>query len=660
MPSDFNAFLITACLLASIASGTAYAQKPDPASVRQEADANPRPPSPALVKRTDDSLQKRRDSTRVYYFTGNFERLKSLDLHTQDTAITGFQSYDILYKQDRFYATLGNYGLEYRRLLPFNNLPASGFDYGIHTFQNYLYQNDSVRYYRVYKTFTELTYTQGAKKEQNFHAVFSRNIYRTFNLGFDFHVITAPGAYNRQKANHVNFVLTGQFFSKNKRYGAIANLTMNRLRNYENGGIKYDSLFEQNLESNRFAIPVNLNYAQNRIRETGFFMKHYFDLSLRGKQGPDSTVAPSRIDLGRLTYAFHYVRQIQNFIDQAADSNFFPPPILDTIRTIDSLTLRTFSNDLTWSNPPMNASNRPRFIQLNAGIRQEYNEVVLHDERSIIRQWVPHARIEFNPFRSVRLEGYGDYVFGDYNANDFSLRAKLSTILGSRDRNVGRVSVTADFISQTPGWFYARYSGNFSKWDTSWLRQGYILGGFSYGYSFFETGVLTGRVSNFVYLDTLSQPQQLTQGFGYLQLYLNANADVWRFKFVPRLVYQTVQGASVLRLPVFMGSLAICFTQPLFNGAATLQPGVSLFYNTSYYADSFNPSTRSFFLQDRKEIGNYLYIDAFINLKIQRARFFLSYTHLNAGFMGRSYYTTPAYPMQDGAFKFGIAWRFHD
>jgi hypothetical protein len=28
--------------------------------------------------------------------------------------------------------------------------------------------------------------------------------------------------------------------------------------------------------------------------------------------------------------------------------------------------------------------------------------------------------------------------------------------------------------------------------------------------------------------------------------------------------------------------------------------------------------------------------------------------------MGRSYYTVPSYPMQDAAFHFGIAWRFHD
>jgi hypothetical protein len=121
-----------------------------------------------------------------------------------------------------------------------------------------------------------------------------------------------------------------------------------------------------------------------------------------------------------------------------------------------------------------------------------------------------------------------------------------------------------------------------------------------------------------------------------------------------------VQGTTVLRLPAFLGNLGIYYTQPLFSGAATLQPGLSFFYNSAYYASSYNPAIRSFYLQDHKETGNYLYMDVFINLKIQRARFFFTYTHFNAGWMGYDYYTTPGYPMQDGAFKFGIAWRFHD
>jgi hypothetical protein len=109
-----------------------------------------------------------------------------------------------------------------------------------------------------------------------------------------------------------------------------------------------------------------------------------------------------------------------------------------------------------------------------------------------------------------------------------------------------------------------------------------------------------------------------------------------------------------------MGNLTVYYTQPLFKGAALLQPGLNFYYNTSYYADAYMPALRSYYLQDKKEIGNYVYMDVFINVKIQRARVFVIYTNWGSFFEGRNYYSTPKYPMQDAAFKFGVSWRFHD
>jgi hypothetical protein len=655
-----TALLLTCCCLNgySQSTDTLQIQNKDTAAVRKAALSQQQM---MRNRMTLDSIKRNSDSTAVFYFTGDFEKLGSLQLHPIDTAITGFENYDPLYRHSRFFATSGNIGHCSRSLTPYPFLRESGFDYGIHTSDPYLYQNDSVKYYRVSKTFSEISYIQGAKKEQNFHAVFSRNIFRSLNLGFDFRVMSAPGAYLRQKANHINFVLTSQFFSKNKRYGFIANYTINRLRNYENGGIENDSLFENNLETNRQIISVNLPSAQNNIREWGVFMKHYFDLTRHPRNAKDTaTGTRKRIELGRLTYSFNYTRQSQNYIDKQPDSGFYPPPILDTVLTFDSVRVMKIINDVTWSNPTFNPKNKLRVLQLEAGIRQQYSDVYLHGNKNIFNQFIPHAGIDFNPFTSLRLQARGDYVLGAYNEGDLSLRVKLSTILGKQDKNAGIISLTGNYIFQKPGWFYEHYTGNNYQWDTTWLKQGVIAVGFNYALKFLETGVNISRISNFVYLDSSARPQQFRKEFGHMHVYLNTNLDIWKFKIKAQLAYQTVQGTTVLRLPAFTGNVAIYFTQILFKKAATLQPGLNFYYNTSYYADSYNPATRSFYLQDRREIDNYLYMDVFINLKIQRARFFFTYTHFNASFMSKDYYTTPTYPMQDAAFKFGIAWRFHD
>ena len=620
-------------------------------------------PLPGHASAPADSLIKsqKKDSTFVSFFYHDFEKFGLLNLKSNDTALAGFQNYDLLYRKDHFAASLGNLGQNYRNLTLPLSPPQSGFDYGIHTSDAYLYQNDSIRYYKVYKTFTELTYTQGAKKEQNFRAVFSRNIYKSLNLGFDFRVASSPGAYQRQKTNDINFVLTTQFFTKNKRYGVIANFLFNRLRNYENGGIKYDSLFEQNIETNRSVISVNLQQAQNRVKESGFYMKHYFDLTRHLKNEKDSaSLHRKNPELGRITYSFHYNRQIQNYIDGQPKSGFYPHIYLDTLQTRDSIAVMKISNEIFWSNPSFDKEKKYRVIQLEAGIRQQYIEVSFHALKYYFVQFIPAANFSFQPFPSLRLEAHGDYVFGDYNEGDRSLKVMLSTMLGKTNKNFGIISLYGNYSLQKPAWFYSHFLGNNYKWDTVWRQQGLISGGFNYKWKFLDAGFNISRISNYVYLDSSANPNQFRDQFGYILAYLNGDIDIGRFKFKAQLAYQTIQGTTVLHLPAFLGSFSTYYSQPLFKGAALLQPGLSFFYNTSYYADNYMPATRSFYLQDTREIGNYLYMDVFINLKIQRARFFIMYSHFNASFMGRTYYMVPNYPMQDGAFKFGVTWRFHD
>jgi hypothetical protein len=608
-----------------------------------------------------DSLTVKKDSTRVSFFTNDVERYGVLKLQPSDTILAGVQNYDTRVKQLRLSASLGNIGQIYRNLLPYPFLRNSGFEYGIRTFDQYLYQNDSVRYYKVLKTFTQLEYVQGAKKEIFFHAKFSRNIYRSLNLGFDFRVMNAPGTYPYQKTNHINFYLTAQYFTKDKRYGVISNFLLNRLANNENGGIKYDTVFEQNLETNRSLYDVNLNSAQNRIRESGFYMKHYFNLSRHQKNSNDTAFLTSKhFELGRISYSFEYNRQIQNYIDDQPAAGFYNNIYLDSIRTYDSLTVKKIVNEVTWTNPSFRPDKTFRLLQLEAHLKQQYIEIALQGTKKYLLQYIPAAGLSFNPYSTLHLDAYGDYVFGDFNGGDMSLRVNLSQTLGKVNKNAGTITLKAYYAIQKPGWFYEHYNGNNFRWDTAWKQQDLISGCFDYTFKTVNTGFSISRINHFVYLDTAALPRQYNNEFGYIYAYLKGEVNLWRFKFKGHLAYQTVQGTNVLRLPALLGNITVYFTQDLFKKAATLQPGLNFFYNTLYFGNGYMPATRSFYLQDNKQIGDYLYMDVFINVKIQRARIFLMYSHFNASFMKRDYYMVPGYPMQDAAFKFGVDWRFFD
>jgi hypothetical protein len=611
-----------------------------------------------------DSVKLKKDSTKVSYFFNDFEKFGNLSLLSLDTAITGYQNYDPLLKQSAFHATQGNIGQASRNLIFYPFLTNTGFDYGIHSFDPYLFQNDSVKYYKVLKTFTELRYEQGAHKEIFFQALFSRNIYRSLNLGFDLRVMNAPGAYLRQRTNHINFVATLQFFTKNKRYGIIANFLLNRLVISENGGIKYDSIFEQNLETNRQIYAIKLDQAENRVRENGFFMKHYLDLSRHPKNSKDTTFQSQKhFELGKLVYTFQYNRQVLNYIDNdPKSSGFYNNIFIDSTRSYDSITVTRITNELAWSNPSYRPDKKFRLLQVELHFKQQYVEVKDIGYRDFFIQYIPAAAISFHPYSSLFLTAHGDYVLGDYNGGDMSLRVKLSQTLGNPEgKNGGTISLKGDYAFQKPGWFYEQYMSNNFHWDTALQKQSLISACFEYAFrNIFTAGVNISRIDHYVYLDSTIRPSQYNKEFGYVYSYLNGNLDIWRFRFAGQFAYQTIQGTSVLRLPAFLGNLTVYFTQPLFHGSAILQPGLNFNYNTFYYADNYMPALRSYYLQHNKEVGNYIYMDVFVNIKIQRARFFVEYSHFNASFMGRTYYMVPSYPMQDAAFRFGISWRFHD
>jgi hypothetical protein len=68
----------------------------------------------------------------------------------------------------------------------------------------------------------------------------------------------------------------------------------------------------------------------------------------------------------------------------------------------------------------------------------------------------------------------------------------------------------------------------------------------------------------------------------------------------------------------------------------------------------------SFYGQGAVETGGFAYIDAFLNLRVQRANLFLKFTNVGANWLGYDYMMTYGYPVVERAIKFGVLWRFYD
>lgn len=604
---------------------------------------------------SQDSLINTLDSSKVYFFYYDFNKQGPGFLKEIDTIITGIQKYDPLIKSGNYYASIGNVGLAHKNLV-YDPQINTGYSFGITTFNKYLYQNDSIQYYWVGRPYTYLNYIMGTKKEQNLHIDHSQNIASWFNLGLDFRYNYAPGYYLRQQSDDKSFVVKTRFQTRNYRYMVLGNYIHNKISVEENGGIRYDSVFEENTITRRDGIEVNLTTAKNRITENSYYLKQIYSLSKRQSlRALDTTRVFNKpiFNPGTVSLASYYSRK--SFIyEQDSLNNDFYDNVYDTlINTYDSLFIVKLVNRITWSNIDNRYTQR---LNLNFSLEHQY--ISVEDTVSDPQKYsllIPSGNLKLNLSEDFYLNFYADYIMGNDFGGAYNLKGELEI-----ETPAGKLKAFSNLALQEAGSFYWNYTSNHFQWDQGFNKQVYFVNGASYSLKNFTVGAKFTNISSLVYLDTNALPAQNPDEILLLKVYLHKLFKLGKWNFDTRLIYQKSSNGNVLRLPELIADLSVYYTTNLFQNAAILQTGVDATYHTAYYADAYMPATRSFYLQDKKKIGDYPFVNIFLNLQIKRARLFIAYFNMVSLTNNFNYYTVPSYPMQDDGYRFGVSWMFYD
>lgn len=618
----------------------------------------------SLLAQTD-TVDQKVDSTKVEYYFNSLDSLTLDKLHPIDTSLSGFQIYDPVKQDYRFYATLGNIGLASYNML-FTPDVNTGFDYGLSAFNPYLFKSQNLKYYRNIKPYTKLSYANGPKKEQLFRVIHSQNIGGRVIISADFRFLQSFGYYNRQKSDDKSIYATAQYFTRNKRYGVLGTYVHDKIIVQENGGITNDSIFEENLENDRKLFGVNLKDAENQVKYASLFLNQYFFLSKPYQPSGDTTdtipVKRSGFHLGKLSYAIKWERDKYLYTDNDPLGDFYKAfnPVIDSTVTHDSSYFRKFTNDLSWSNLRLNDKPEDKPVYLYFGAKYTISKAGNDSTSRSVNQLIPYGGFSVFVLKSFRLNFDLNYVIGDYNGGDFAAKAQIQQFLGNKYKNLGLLIFDAQFIKRMPSWFYQEYYGNNFRWMNNFPQQEYIIISAHYRYKNFSGGARLYQLKNYVFLDNTAHPAQDGTSFSVIQAFAGNKFILGKFGIYAKLVYQTSTKSETVSVPAIIGYLDLNFKTDIFKGATTIQPGLDFYYNTSYYGDAYMPALQSFYQNEHSQVGNYLIASVYMNFKIKRARFFFKYAHFNAGWLGYNYMAVPNYPLKDAAFKFGISWRFWD
>ncbi len=639
------------------------------------------------------------DRLRSWRLLDDFTLVDSLRI---DTATAGVQQYNPIYKESFSNIHLGNMGSAYTSNLLSHKKYFNEFIF-LNSLQDYFVQPDDIKFYNSKVPYTNLTYIFAGprrRSEENVSAFFTQNVNRNLNLGFKYNLLSTVGLYRAQQVDNRNF----NFFVSytGNKYSFHTVLTYNKAEHYQNGGIENDSV-EYITHPERYGydqaenIPVKYSDAISYIDNYQLFFTHSLGIGKiklnRNTSVEDSISENSSEDLSEeielpvstVYHTLHLTSYKRSFkIDNL--SNYFSSGDDPTLPIFDTAYVKTATADTS------RYTNFKNTFQIK--FNEEANSLLKFGLRAFIVNEIKHYKFQIQPtFKTVEevttpvyrssdttfvVSHIGGQIFKNigknfwwnlggrlyiqgYKAGDIELEGNLNTLYKVFKDTAG-VYGRGKIDLRTPEFFQEKFYSNHIMWDKSFKQEKII--NMEFGLNIptrnlklaFESKSLT----DYIYWNKEAVPDQTTDLINAFQVSLFK-----KFKFGPfhsnnKLAYQYTSNENVYPLPEFVGMSSNYFNFYLAKRVLNVQVGMDVKYHTEYYTPAYMPATGQYYVQNETKIGNYPFMDAFVNFQLKRARIFLKFDHINQSFLDRNYFLTVGYPHSPMRFKWGISWNFYD
>jgi hypothetical protein len=620
------------------------------------------------------------DSLRILTWKLNMQSLQ-YDTIRVDTAISFFQFYNPVYKMGISQTYIGNLGLPAIT----NSFTERNFTTPLlfmQALEPYMMTPEKNIFYNTHRPYTNLMYTTGgasSKAEESMHVIHTQNITPKWNVGINFTIFASIGLYPSQRTK--DRVFTAHTNYQGDNYQLLASYHLNKFTNQENGGLTNDT--SVNLKNQDY-LPVNLDYAKNRYVSHTFFL--FQSLQFGGPATENSKdslkrrfIFPAsvaslmlRYDHTRKTFEDLDLKSLSSFGDPSKDSAYFNHFYYNKLKSSDSAICRKFTASLRYTLKESSKQKVP--IGLSFMLVQElltygyYNQIQVPD--SIIplnKQNYTHNHFNLKGGMSIsrsesqrfKLVATGYFTLLGYEIGNYWLNGSLDMNFPYHSEN--KLHLGATLRADRPDFFYTAFASNYKMWNNTFKStfRNEVEGSYSMPHELIlEAHVI--NMNQFVYFNDSGYPDQTLKNLLVMNGSISKTFRVWKYVSINKLLIQYSSNQLDLPLPATSVYLSNYLDfQPVKN-VLYAQLGFDIFYHSQYYGYAYDPITGCFHTQHEKMIGNYPYLDAFLNLKLKRTRFYLKYEHADFGWLERDYFNALHYPMSRGAFRFGLSWAFYD
>jgi hypothetical protein len=584
-----------------------------------------------------------------------------------DTTLTGAQLYDLHDRRSPFYAGKGNVGHVNRSMTFEPDLQPHFVLFPEPYYRGYILSTDNQVFYRPKHVFSELFYVTGSAREQLFYAMHNQRLAESIYLGLKYQTVNSPGVYSRLSSRNAGLEVKLDA-ELGDRYGLLGSFELNRLVNWESGGLKN----HLNFEEDEVRDSVFLYSAESRYRDIGFSIQQFYRAAITRVVSKNDTLhRTDEFSLGVFRHEFSYKRRAFLFDEAVAPSPvFYGVPPMNINLTYDSTLVHTISNKLSWSNHLSQSINRslPLHLMLYAehkfvNMRQPlFYEQPVNEEydfaKDEFRQFSYGARIQSDPEYFLSFIGFANYIMGGYNDGDHDIGGKLS--IGRHENNL-HLSFKGHYSEQEAPYFLNHFRGNYIYWNNDFFKQRTMNLGMSLKSLYVKLEANYYFLDRAVFINADAFPEQHAGSFSVFTTGLSSDVDVWFLRSHHKIVYQYTGEEQYHRYPSLISYHSLYADFKLFDNALHAHTGFDLRYNAPYRPMAYMPVVRQFYIQDDYESDHVYFLDAFVNAKISRVRMFVKVQNVLGLFLDApKYYEIPFYPMPEGMFKFGVSWMFFD
>ena len=527
---------------------------------------------------------------------------------------------------------------------------------------NYL-QTKDISYYSVATPLTDLYFKTVMEQGQSSDAFVTLNTSERFNFSIAYKGVRSLGKYINQLTSAGNFRFTTNYHNKSNTYFLKAHYTGQDLLNGENGGITTPEDFESknSLYNERQRLEVYLTDAKSFLKgkrifidhsyrfyaakSTNFALYHQFEAESKYFEYNQATVSSTLGDKTINRFGDSY--KTSNINDQLHYNKLYSKIGLQTANNrlgtllfyVDSYRFNYFYNSLLILNSvtiPSKLSEAITTVGAEYQLKNKKWNFQAGYKNAISNQAVREAKAELQYRFSDKLKGA--IVLENF--------AKLPDLTYSLFQS--------SYVNYN--WYHTyntEKSTNFKfSVDSKWFN-------IKAQFSNYKDKVYFANTSTNDSIQLIS-PNQYNKAITYGSIQANKEIKYWKLALDNTLLFQTVsQDDPVLNVPKWVTRNSLYFSDYFFEKALYLQSGITFNYFTKYYANGYNPVLADFFVQQKKQIGDFATYDFFINARVRQTRIFLKAEHFNAAWSATNkFYSAPDYPYRDFIIRFGLVWNF--